>query len=295
MQVGILKRPTIISLRNTFRRKGRLMLTMLTLILGGAIFISVFSIKDSLQSTLDAMLDYFRYDVMIQLQRPYRLERLAQELAQVDGVEKVEGWSFINVRRVRPDGTESDGIIAYAPPADTALVHPTLLEGRWLLPEDRNAVVINTMTLNKEPDLKVGEKIILKVQGEETTWTIVGIAMGGQPMPALFMDYKYLSQLVGQVDKAIYAFIKTDSHEPAYRKDVLTRVQTHLEEAGIRVGVGITVDEDIAGTQMLFDILFGRIGIKKKLHTKLSPLPYSKMNLWHISPMLVIANPIGRF
>jgi putative ABC transport system permease protein len=76
-------------------------------------------------------------------------------------------------------------------------------------------------------------------------------------MPALFMDYKYLSQLVGQVDKAIYAFIKTDSHEPAYRKDVLTRVQTHLEEAGIRVGVGITVDEDIAGTQMLFDILFG--------------------------------------
>ncbi len=257
IQVGRLKRPTIISLRNTFRRKGRLMLTMLTLILGGAIFISVFSIKDSLQGTLDAMLDYFRYDVMIQLQRPYRIERLAQELKMVEGVEKVEGWSFTNVRRVRPDGTESDGIIAYAPPADTALVHPTLLEGRWLLPQDKNAVVINTMTLNKEPDLRVGQKITLKVQGEETTWTIVGIAMGGQPMPALFMDYKYLSQLTGQVDKAIYVFMQTDAHDPAYRKDVLNRVQAHLEEAGIRIGVGITVDEDIAGMQMLFDVLFG--------------------------------------
>jgi len=257
IQVGRLKRPTIISLRNTFRRKGRLMLTMLTLILGGAIFISVFSIKDSLQGTLDAMLDYFRYDVMIQLQRPYRIERLAQELKMVEGVEKVEGWSFTNVRRVRPDGTESDGIIAYAPPADTALVHPTLLEGRWLLPQDKNAVVINTMTLNKEPDLRVGQKITLKVQGEETTWTIVGIAMGGQPMPALFMDYKYLSQLTGQVDKAIYVFMQTDAHDPAYRKDVLNRAQAHLEEAGIRIGVGITVDEDIAGMQMLFDVLFG--------------------------------------
>ncbi len=48
-------RPTLLSLRNTFRRRGRLALTLATLILGGAIFIGVFSVRDSLLFTLDNM------------------------------------------------------------------------------------------------------------------------------------------------------------------------------------------------------------------------------------------------
>jgi putative ABC transport system permease protein len=40
-------RPLLISLRNTFRRKSRLMLTLFTLTMGGAIFISVFNVRDN--------------------------------------------------------------------------------------------------------------------------------------------------------------------------------------------------------------------------------------------------------
>ncbi|HEY84024.1 MAG TPA: FtsX-like permease family protein [Chloroflexi bacterium] len=257
IRVEILKRPTIISIRNTFRRKGRLILTMITLILGGAIFISVFSIQASLQSTLDSMLDYYRYDVMLQFQRPYRLTYLDRELTKVDGVESFEGWNFANVRRARPDGTESDGIILYAPPARTELVHPTLLEGRWLTPEDENAVVINSMVLSNESDLKVGSEVTLKIQGQESTWKIVGIAMGGQIMPTMFVNYEHLSQNLGQVDKAMYAFIKTGRHTPEERKETLTRIEEHLESIGAQIGAGITVDEDIAGIKIMFDILFG--------------------------------------
>ena len=43
-----LSRPLLLSLRNTFRRKGRLALTLATLTLAGAIFIGVFSIRSSL-------------------------------------------------------------------------------------------------------------------------------------------------------------------------------------------------------------------------------------------------------
>jgi putative ABC transport system permease protein len=51
-------RPVLLSLRNTFRRKGRLVLTLTTLVLGGAIFIGVFTVRDSLLLTLDDMFDY---------------------------------------------------------------------------------------------------------------------------------------------------------------------------------------------------------------------------------------------
>lgn len=256
IQLGFLKRPTIISLRNTFRRKARLILTMITLIIGGVIFIAVFSIQASLQSTVDTLLEYYQYDVAFILQRPYRVESLQQAITQVKGVEAVEGWAFNNVRRVRPDGSESDNILVYSPPAQTALVKPTLLEGRWLLPEDQNAVVINTLLLSNEPDLKVGDEITLKMRGRESAWKIVGIALGGGVTPTMFTNYEYFSKLLHQFNEASYVFIKTDQQTPAYRKEVLTRLETHLEDVGIRASAGITVDEDIAGVQALFAILF---------------------------------------
>ncbi|MBN1217857.1 MAG: ABC transporter permease [Anaerolineae bacterium] len=256
IRAGFLKRPTIISLRNTFRRKARLILTLITLIMGGAIFISVFSVQASLQSTLDAFMDYYRYDVAFQLQRYYRLESLERDIMQVEGVEAVEGWTFSNVRRVRPDGSESDSILIYSPPAQTTLVKPTLVEGRWLSPEDENAVVINTLLLNDEPDLKVGDEIILKVRGRESSWTIVGIALGGGVTPTMFANYEYFAKFLRQLNKAMWVFVKTDQHTPEYRKTVLTRLESQLEDVGVRVSAGITVDEDIAGVQILFGILF---------------------------------------
>ncbi len=252
---GFLNRPTIISLRNTFRRKARLSLTLITLVMGGAIFISVFSVQDSLALTLEAMLDYYRYDVGVQFNRPYRLQRIAREAMQIPGVEAVEGWGFTNLRRQRPDGTESDNIIVMAPPANTKLVKPTLLEGRWLIPEDENAVVINTLVLNSEIGLKVGDDMVIKINGQKRTWRIVGIALGGSVVSTMFVNYDYYAKVMRQVDKSEWTFIKTTEHTPEFRKDILTKLERKFQEADIRVGMGITVDEDMSAIQMMFAVI----------------------------------------
>ena len=36
----------------------------------------------------------------------------------------------------------------------------TLVQGRWLLPEDENAVVVNTLLLKEDPDIKVGAVLV---------------------------------------------------------------------------------------------------------------------------------------
>ena len=64
-----LSRPYILSMRNTFRRKTRLLLTLTTLILGGGIFIAVFTVRASLLTTLDGMFDYIDYDVVVSFPR----------------------------------------------------------------------------------------------------------------------------------------------------------------------------------------------------------------------------------
>src|SRR5260370_24799795 len=58
-----LPRPVIISLRNTFRKRARLILTLFTLTMGGAIFIAVFNVRVTLHEYIGAIGNYFRADV----------------------------------------------------------------------------------------------------------------------------------------------------------------------------------------------------------------------------------------
>ncbi|OQY47960.1 MAG: hypothetical protein B6242_03740 [Anaerolineaceae bacterium 4572_78] len=167
----------------------------------------------------------------------------------------MEGWFFGNMRRVRPDGTESDNIIFFSPPADTKLVNPTVIEGRWLIPEDDNAVVVNTMFLNNEDDVKLGDTITLKIQGEEEEWHVVGIMVGGNIMSTIFTNYKYISQKLHRVNESEWIFTQTTDHSPEFRKAVQARIEEHFGNLGVRTSMGVTVDEDIQSAKNIFALL----------------------------------------
>lgn len=230
------ERPVQISLRNTFRRKGRLALTLVTLSLATAIFISIFSVRASLQQTLEDALNFFDYDVLVQFNRPYRTDEIEREAAAVDGVQDVESWGFSTVQRVRPDGTESDSIVVYAPNANSPLLNPTLISGRWLQPGDQNAVVLNTDVLRTEPDVTVGDTIILSLEGRDTEWVVVGIARGLLTGPNIFINYDYFSRVTRSVGEAQVVLASTDEHTPLFQTEVGQALEAHLRDAGFRVG-----------------------------------------------------------
>ena len=66
--------------------QGRLALTLITLTLGSATFISVFNVRSSLSKTVDDMVTWFNTDLMITLDRSYRAEKIQQEALRVPGV-----------------------------------------------------------------------------------------------------------------------------------------------------------------------------------------------------------------
>ena len=235
-QVRGLSRPMLLSLRNTFRRKGRLALTLITLTLGGAIFIAVFSVRDSLMMTLEDMFDYVDYDALVGFRRAYRTEQIEREALRVPGVVSAEGWRFSRVRRVRADDSESDDISLYAPRANSDLVHPTLVEGRWLVPEDENAIVINTQVLKEESDIALGDEIEVKIDGDETTWRVVGIIKGTPPIPMAYVNLPYFAQVVGGVGRSGMVFVQTAQHNAAFQAQVEKALEEHFEEIGFQVG-----------------------------------------------------------
>ncbi|MBI1880541.1 MAG: FtsX-like permease family protein, partial [Chloroflexi bacterium] len=250
-----LSRPLLLSLRNTFRRKTRLALTLLTLIFGGVIFITVFSLRVSMLATLDSWLAYFRWDVAVQFERDYRTERILREALDVPGVVQAETWGFASARRKRPDGSDSDNIILYAPPAATRMAQPTVIAGRWLQPADTNAVVVNSIILRDEPDVQVGSYITLKIEGEEETWRVVGVVTGGFPVAVVFANYPYFARVAHEVGQAQWVFATTEQHTLDFQNQVVRALEARFAHIGFDVGVTAKVAEEKAETVAIFEVI----------------------------------------
>jgi putative ABC transport system permease protein len=254
-QVRGLSRPLLLSLRNTFRRKGRLVLTLTTLTLGGAIFVAVFTVRGSLLLTLDEAFDYVRYDAYLSFRRGYRVEQIEREALHVPGVVAAEAWRFNNARRQRPDDTESEPISVRAPRADSALVYPTLVAGRWLLPEDENAIVLNTYLLKEESDIQVGDDITLTMEGAETVWKVVGLIKGTPPYPIAYVNLDYLGEVVGGVGRAGVVFVQTEHHDAASQSQIEKALEDHFESIGLNVSSTMTSSTERAQISSQFDVL----------------------------------------
>lgn len=250
-----LSRPLLLSLRNTFRRKTRLILTLATLTLASAIFIGVFSVRDSLFLTLDQVLDYWQYDVQVQFKRPYRVARLEREALRLPGITRAECWLERGVNRQRPDGTESQALLLTALPATSDLFQPVLLAGRWLLPDDQNALVISSDVLKDEPDLKVGKRLVLKIGERETSWQVVGVVQGILAVPFVYANYPYFARLENDIGRASSVQLVADHHDPAYQTDLAEALQSHFEKAGLGVTAATTAMQRRKQTGMLFNIL----------------------------------------
>ncbi len=231
-----LSRPLRISLRNTIRRKARLALTLVTLTLGGAIFIGVLSVHASLLQTLDDALAYFNYDVEIDFSKAHRIEEIQREAMQVPGVAFAEGWIGNAARRVDAEGKEGESFYLFGTESDTVAIEPILLEGRWLLPDDENAIVLNSLVLKEEPDIKVGDTITLKIGGRESDWQVVGLVQGVLTGGIGYANQPYLERELRVVGKSSSLKIIGTEHDAAAQADLLRRLEDHFENLGMDVG-----------------------------------------------------------
>jgi putative ABC transport system permease protein len=168
-------RPLLVSIRNTFRRKGRLALTLLTLTLGGAIFISVFNVQVSLNTRIDQITQYFGADVNLDFSRPYTQAQVENVARGVSGVNYLEPWIMTQADLLRADDSVLTTTALLAPPAGSPFVTPVLMSGRWIQPGDQGVVTINEAFRRKVPGIQVGDILHMKVGGRRSDWQVVGI------------------------------------------------------------------------------------------------------------------------
>ena len=233
-----ISRPLRLSLRNAFRRKLRLSLTLVTLVLAGAIFIGVYNLWESFDKTIKDIQGYFMADVNISFGRYYRFEEVASIAEKVPGVESVEGWTEYTGTLLKDEDTAGTQIMFVAPPSTSTLIDPVITSGRWLETGDENAIVIGNHLLNIFPDLKVGDWLTIEIDGRKTQWQIIGTysITGNVSPPLLYVNYEYLSRLIGRPDQVYSLRVLTTSHDAATQKAVSDQIEKLYEANGIQFG-----------------------------------------------------------
>ena len=231
-------RPFIISLRNTFRRRGRLILTLFTLTMGGAIFIAVFNVRTTLHDYIGAIGKYFAADISLDFDQPYRLREIQQMLGQVDGIMDMEGWQFVSGELLDENSVVLENINIFAPPADSLLIQPILVSGRWLRVDDVRKLAMSEAALGYFPNIKPGDHVKLKINGREEDWEVIGIFKFVDREGVLaYAPYEYISQMNNLVNQSYSFRLVTDQHDRAYQDAKAEELDVFFRERGFNVRV----------------------------------------------------------
>jgi putative ABC transport system permease protein len=174
----------LLAFRNTFRRRSRLILSLGLLGAAGAMFMTGLNTSSGWQNYISVAAADRHYDLEVRFNNPQPTEDIITLLNHVEGVERVEAWSLIPAAVARPNGLEivrtyPDGghgsFTLRAAPPDSTFINTPMLSGRWLQPDDTNAVVLNQGVLGLLPDTVVGSDIELLIEGRSMTFRVVGV------------------------------------------------------------------------------------------------------------------------
>jgi len=231
-------RPFVISLRNTFRRKSRLALTLFTLTMGGAIFISVFNVRVTLHDYIGQIGKYFRADVTLDFDKAYRLQEVEQAVKSVDGVIKVEGWQFASGELLDDNGNIVENLTLLAPPAESTLVQPILVAGRWMRPDDVRKMAVSEGLLKTYPNLKPGDSINMRIDGRDEKWEVVGLFKFVDQEGLLgYAPLEYISDMNNLANRSFSFRVVTAQHDRAYQDAKAEELDKYLRDHGYKVRV----------------------------------------------------------
>ncbi len=251
--VGGMKRPLLLAIRNSFRRRARLVLTLLTLAAGGLFLMAALNVRASLIYSLDRLFDTRKFDLAVNLGGMQPFEKVERAARKTPGVKRAEGWivtqaSVVAANEVSTGSSGHDGAGglhgAGAPasnsfgviglPPDTALLKPDILEGRNLQPGESDAIVLNSTLASRNPHLKVGGSVNLQMGPAQKTWRVVGIAQESFSPPTAYVSKLYFEQAGGHVGMANSLRLSLENADPDAINAVKASLDQNLEQEGLR-------------------------------------------------------------
>ena len=249
-----LPRPMALSLRNTFRRKARVALTLLALVLGGVMFIMVLSLSSSFSNTIEVLLSDFGFDVLVEFDRPYHVARLIEVTESTPGVDRAEVWDRQPAQLALDSGEELD-VGVWGVPSDSVMFNPRVVRGRALLPDDDRAILLNNKIAADE-GFQVGDEIKLTIGGRESTWTVVGLILNiNNDHHDNFAPFGALAQATGSGNRGALVMVQSEQHGAGVQAALTNDLRQVYKERRVAATYFETADQLRERELSAFDII----------------------------------------
>jgi putative ABC transport system permease protein len=236
-----------LSIRNVFRQRSRLVMTLGLLAAGGAMFMTALNVSEAWNKNLKRIYLQRFYDLEVRLNNSIQADSVLEKIKTIEGVNGAEGWNYsatsiskansFEVTQTYPDKGHGS-FTMQALPVPTQLLKPTVVEGKWL-----NNNVVNDVVLNQSSrgSITMGDIVSLNIDGQSTQWNVIGFTEDvGSPAIA-YVSLEVFSKIrntQGQV-KMLRVSYADRSKENAVRKN--REVEALLERENISISATIPV------------------------------------------------------
>lgn len=250
-----LPRPLALSLRNTFRRKGRVVLTLVTLMAAGAMFMMVMSIGDTFTYTIDKVFEAYNFDVDIDFTNSERFERVEAIAAGVPGVTGSEVRVTLRGTLEFGNGNKRE-VIVWGMLPNSTMFNPTITAGRWLRPGDQNMLVLN-QRIAQDEGLGVGDLVTVDLgERKKATWEIVGLVVDiNNQGNSAYVPRDSLSRQLHQFNRGASVWVKTERHDGAYQAAIEKQLRAAFEASAIKVIYTMTAARNIEMNRTQFSLI----------------------------------------
>ena len=236
-----------LSIRNVFRQRSRLTMTLGLLAAGGAMFMTAMNVSKAWEENLKRIYTQRLYDLEVRLNSSVPTDSLLDKIMAIPGVSVAEGWSHsptsiskdnaFEVTHTYPDKGHGS-FTMQALPIPTKMLNLTVVEGRWLTNKESNDVVLNQAARGS---LKIGERVSLSIDGKPSEWNVIGFTEDvGSPASA-YVSLEVFSRRTNTVSqtKMLRISYADRSKENAVRKN--REIEGLLEKENISVSSTIPV------------------------------------------------------
>ncbi|HEU4324810.1 MAG TPA: ABC transporter permease, partial [Roseiflexaceae bacterium] len=167
---------TALGVRNVFRRRLRVALTVGALGLAGALFVSMLNLRATLHAQKERILGERSFGVELELARRYPATLLEREALAVPGVAAAELWWIGTAQRVYGNGHLGGSMTVYGVPPDSQMIRAPVTAGRWPDFAGERALFLNIDGLVMAGQPAVGQQVTLRIGGRDRSWTLAGVS-----------------------------------------------------------------------------------------------------------------------
>lgn len=232
--VGGVARPLLLAIRNNFRRRGRLALTVLTLVTGGLFFMTALNLRASLIHTLDRLFDAKKYDLSLSMAGMAPIADVNRIVLATPGVRRAEEW-------MTSEAGLPQRFIVIALPPQSGMFQPDIVRGRWLAATENDGLVVNTALAARDTQMQLGNRVTIPMDGGNVTLRVVGVMREPFSPPIAYMPLRG-----GLTNNVRLVLQKTD---PAS----IDRAKGLLEENLGREGIKVTSMSSKGDSRFGFD------------------------------------------